>query len=421
VLCPFWPGGFVPGNAPLATTAFYALFNPDYSFNSICTAGGINAQSAALFAYPLLVGILSEQPDPPLTTSRVATVEFSFAENDSNYFLTPPAFVPPAGIAAASGVRPLFPFAANWVTSPKSGTAEFDIDRMRIGEIRALSQIYYTQRNRRRVQQDLTLKGGDPLNLLSFFAQMGGETQSFWLPANLKEANLTAPVAATDAVLNVDNPSALGANTFVCLNDGNNRVPLVVTAVAGNQWNLSGPVGTAFGQGTTNVESLILARFDAIKLTLNFIHSQFAGASLKLKELPWETAAVAGETIGQTMGPLPTTAMLYIFTLTTPGANTIYRFTNFERNLQDAQGNVYVSAPIENDDITDSPNLERQTVSIKTRNFAGNPLALLIPFQLEFPLEVQIFEADILPPDPLVGAGGEQIQGAGGEELDAPT
>lgn len=395
VLCPFWPAAFTPGDAPPVTTPNYVLFGPGRTFNSIVAAANIGAQSPTLSAFPLLVGILTKTPEVPLTTSRVSEIQFEFSENDPTNFLTPPAFVPPNGIAAASGVRPMFPFAANWVTPPDSGSAEYDIAREQIGEVRALSQVYYTQRNRRRIRQDLLLTNYDSLNLLSFFKSMGGEVQSFWLPANLKEANLTADVAAADTALNVDNPGAIGTNTFICLNDGTNRLPLVVQSVAGNQWNLSGAVGETFAAALTNLESLVLARFDSLKLSLNFIHSRLAKTTISFKELPWETAAVAGETIGTTMGPLPTTAMLYVFTLTTPGANVISRYTNFERDLTDGNGNVYTSAPIENDVITDAPNLERQGVSVKSRNFPGNPMALVLPFQLEFPLLLDIYEADV--------------------------
>jgi hypothetical protein len=392
VLCPFWPAGFAAGTAPQITAQYYALFNADGSFAAIQPAAAL---PFALTAYPLLVGILHDAPDPELFSMSSASVNFDFAENDNAYFVTPAAFVPPAGIAAASGVRPLFPWRANWTSSPKSGGAEVDIDRQQIGQQRALSQIYYTQRNRRRISQSFTLTGFDGLNLLAFFVSLGGETNSFWLPTSLIEASLTAGVASGAAALTVDQPAAIGTNTFILLDDGTNRVPLSVASVAGNNWNLTAAPVLAFAAGTTNVESLVLARFDALKLSLKFTSPQHVDADLKFKELPWETAAVAGETIGTTMGPLPTTAMLYVFTLTTPGANTVYRFTNFERNLTDANGNLYTSAPIENDDITDAPNLERQNVTVKTRNFAGNPLALLIPFQLEFPLMLDISEGNV--------------------------
>lgn len=397
VLCPFWPGRFAPGSTPPATTAFYVLFNADNrTYNSIVAAAVIGAQSPALIAYPLLVGILSDIPDVPLLTSDDTAVQFHFADNDNTYLFTPPAYVAPAGIDDGSGnVRPMFPFAANWVTSPHSGDSEYDIARTQIGETRALSQVYYTQRNRRRLQQSLTLNGSDPLNLLSFFVQTVGQVENFWLPSNLKEAWLTANVGAADTALHVDNGAALGTNTFICLNNGATRLPLVVSGVVGNQWNLSGAVGQAFSQLNTNIESLVLARFDATKITLSFVTATYARVTLKFKELPWETSAVAGEVLDTTMGALPTTAMLYTFTLTTPGANTVWRFTNFERNLTDGGANVYTSAPIENEDITDSPNLERQSVNVKTRNFSGNPLALLIPFQIEFPMEISIAEGNV--------------------------
>ncbi|MBU6409386.1 MAG: phage BR0599 family protein, partial [Verrucomicrobia bacterium] len=237
------------------------------------------------------------------------------------------------------------------------------------------------------------------LNLLSFFSQMGGEQNSFWLPANLAECRLTEDVLPTDDSLAVDNGLELGNNTFIALNDGINRAPLIVTGVQPDKIVLSGPVGQVFGANDTQVESLVLARFDALKLTLNFVHSQLARCQVRFKELPWETGAVAGETIGETMGSLPTTAMLYVFTETTPAGATTWRFTNFERDLSDG-ANEYTSAAMQNDAITDAPNLERQSVNIKSRNFAGNPMALLLPFQLEFPLTVAIYEADLAENEP---------------------
>ena len=393
VLCPFWPGRFEPGTQPTCTAANYVLLDDSGSAPSLQPASALGAGFART-AYPLLVGILPEIPDPDLQNDAVASVDFHFAENDV-YVLTPPAFTPPAGISAASGVRPLFPYGAEWSSTPHSGAAEVDIKRDQIGEYRQLASVYYNQRGRRRLQQAFTLTNTEPFNLLSFFVSMGGEQSAFWLPGSLSEAVLVDNVLSTDTTLTVDNGATLSGNTFIMLDDGTNRVPLVVASVSGNVWTLTGAVGTAFGANVTRIETLVLARFDALKLSLKFVTPTVCQVQVKYKELPWETAAVAGETIGTTMGSLPTTAMLYVFTLTTPGGSTVYYFTNFERNLTDAGSNVYLTAPIENEDIIETPTLERQSVAIKTRNFAGNPLALLVPFQLEWPLEVAIYEADV--------------------------
>ncbi len=393
VLCPFWPGRFEAGALPTCTAAYYVLLDDSGTAPSIQPASALGTGFSRP-AYPLLFGILPEIPDPDLQTDAVASVDFHFAENDA-YVLTPPTFAAPDGIAAASGVRPLFPYGAEWTNTPHSGATEVDIARTQIGEYRQLASVYYTQRGRRRLQQAFSLTGTEAFNLLSFFTSMGGEQNSFWLPGSLSEAVLTADVLSTDTTLTVDNGAALNGNTFIFLDDGNHRVICTVQSVAANVWTLTAAVGTAFGKGITRIETLVLARFDALKLTLRFVSPSFCQVQAKFKELPWETAAVAGETIGTTLGPLPTTAILYVFTLTTPGANVVYYLTNFERNLTDGSGNVYTSAPIENEDILETPSLERQSVAIKTRNFAGNPLALLVPFQLEWPLEVAIYEADV--------------------------
>jgi len=398
VLCPLWPAGFTAVASAPVTAAWYAVFNADGSFNSITAAAGLQTLLASLqyaTAYPLMVGILKDTPKPTMITDTLCSVDFDFADSD-NYPLTPAAFAAPNGLTAAGGVRPLFPFDAEWSTVPVTGGSEVDIDRQQLGNLRTLATVYYSQRHRRKVTQSFKLQNNDAFNLLRFFSDMGGETNNFWLGAAVSEAALTANVAAAATTLTVDNGAALGTNSFVLLNDNIQRVPLVVSNVAGDVWNLAAAPGAAFGMATTRIESLVLTRFDDLKLELNFSRPDLASATLKFCELPWETNAVAGETYGTTMGALPITAMLYTFTQTTPAGSTIWRFTNFERDLTDANGNVYSSRPIENEDIADVPNLERQNCTVKTRNFTGNPLALLIPFQLEFPLMVDIAEGSVV-------------------------
>lgn len=414
VLCPLWVAGFAAGDSPVASASYYALFDADGSFDSIQPP---SALPFAKIAYPLLVGRLTESPSPSLESSAFASAKFSFTENDNDFYLTPPVFNAPTGITAASGVRPLFPFAANWVSAPQSGGAETDILWQQIGEGRAMSSVYYNQRNRRRVRQDLVLSGLDGLNLLSFFAQMGGEVESFWLPANLKETFLAADVSASDTTLSVVNGDQLGSNSFISLRDSTRRVLLAVQTGGASTWTLTAPVGADFTAAVTDIESLVLARFDALKLTLTFSAPNWCQCTASFKELPWETAAVSGETIGSTMGPLPTTAMLYTFHQVTPSGTNYWRYTNFERDLTDGDGNVYSGAAIENDDITDSPNLERQSVTVKMRNCAGCPLALLIPFALEFPLMLDIAECDVTGDPTLHGPGGDAIEGVAGDVI----
>ena len=392
VLCPFWPAGFIAGGTPLVTAAYYATFNADGSFNSIQPA---SALPFALFAYPLMVGILGDKMNPTLLAGGVLSVDYEFADN-GNYPLAPAAFAPPAGLTATggAGARPLFPFLADWSTLPHSGVSEQDITRKQIGALRTLATAYYTQRGRRTVEQAFTLQNADAFNLLRFFADMGGEQNNFWLGACLNEANLTGNVASGATSLTVDNGAARGSNSFVLLGNGVVRVPLVVSSVAGNTWNLLAAPGTAFSAGATTIESLVLARFDALKLVLNFSSPTLADCSVKFKELPWETNAVAGETYGTTMGALPATATFFQFTMTTPSGVTTWYFTSYERNLSDGT-HTWLSAPMEFDAINETADLKRNDTTITSRNFTGNPLALLFPLALEWPLMIQIFEGDI--------------------------
>jgi hypothetical protein len=344
-----------------------------------------------------MVGSLVNINPPTMLSGGNLQMDYEFAEN-GNYPLTPAAFAPPAGLTATggAGARPLFPFIPDWQTRPHSGDSEQDITRKQIGALRTLAAQYFTQRGRRKVQQYFTLKDGDAFNLLRFFADAGGEQNNFWLGAALNEANLAANLGAAAVAMTVDNGAALGTNAFILLGDGANRVPLVVDSVVGNVWNLHAAPGVDFKAGLTRIESLVLARFDLLKMTLDFISPALATAQISFKELPWETNAVAGETYGTTMGALPVTASFFKFTQTTPSGATTWYFTGYERDLSDG-ANDWLSAPMEYDGITETADLKRNETKITARNFTGNPLSLLFPLALEWPLMVEIFEGDVTP------------------------
>jgi hypothetical protein len=393
VLCPFWPGQFAAGTLPVVTGAWYVLLDDSGAAPSVQPAAAL---PFARTAYPLMLGRLLEIPQPDLPHDQLAKVDYHFADQDIYPLTFPvPAQVNGLNAAGGAGVRPLFPWDNDWSTDPVSGESEQDVDWRQLGELRQMSSAYYTQKGRRKFSQYFKLLNNDGVNFLGFFASMGGEQNNFWIGASLSEATLTANVAAAAMALQVDNGANLGTNSFVLLNDNINRVPVAVANVAGNTWNLVGPTGTVFGANTTRLESLVLGRFDTLKLTVNFYSAALADCKVNFKELPWETNAVAGETYGTTMGALPMTAILFVFSQVTPSGTTMWRLTNFERNLVDAGANTYLSAPIEFDNIVETAVLDRQSLELKSRNFAGNPLSLMVPLQLEWPLMLTIIEADL--------------------------
>jgi hypothetical protein len=389
ILCPLWWDQFAAGGSPTVTTDYYVLMGDG-------AAPAIQPSGAMPFgrpAYPMLVGILSDLPDPSLLTDELSTVDITFKENDV-YYVTFPAFVPPTGLGTINGTRPLFPFRPNWATPPRSGSASVEIDRQQIGQGRISADAFYAQPARRPTDQAFTLQNSEPWQLLRMFLDFRGVKERFWLPVGLAEARLTADVAAIDTALTVDNPTGRGTNTKLLIDDLTNRVPVTITGTAGSNWNLSGAVGTAFVKKDTRLESLILARFQSDRLSLSWESAQVAQCRCQFVELPWEAAAVAGEVDGTTIGEMATNAYLFHFSVAYPGAAQDWYFTGFERNLSDGS-NSFLTGHWEFDSITEADSLERQQCRLKSRTFVGNPLNLLIPFQLEWPLMVEVFECDV--------------------------
>jgi hypothetical protein len=389
ILCPLWLYQFDAGTSPTITTDYYVLMG-DGVAPAIQPSGSL---PFARPAYPLLVGRFDDVPDPSLLTDELASVDISFRENDV-YYVTLPAFVPPTGLATINGTRPLFPFRPNWATQPRNGSASVEMDRQSIGQGRISADAFYPQPSRRPGEQAFTLQGNEPWQLLRMFLDFRGVKERFWLPAGMAEARLAANVAAIDAALTVDNPTGRGSNTALLIDDLTNRVPVSITGTSGSNWNLAAPVGTAFIQKDTRLESLMLARFQADRLSLSWETQTLASCRCQFVELPWEAAALAGETDGATIGEMATNAYLFHFSVAYPGAAQDWYFTGFERNLSDGS-HSFLTGHWDFESITEGDSLERQQCRLKSRTFVGNPLNLLIPFQLEWPLIVEVFECDV--------------------------
>lgn len=392
VLCPFWPYGFAAGASPEIIADYYVLIG-DGSVPEIKTHAQL---PFARPAYPMLVGMLASRIDPALLTDETAPVEIDFVENDT-WSITLPEFFGPDGLTDGAGMRPLFPFRPNWASPPQSGAAEVEIDRRDIGPGRKKADTFFTQPSRRRVTHAFTLTEDEPWQLLQMFKDHRGGLDSFWLPAGISDTRLTFDTDPGDGFLIVDDAAARGDNKYFVLDDLTQRTPFRVDSNSDPvTWIIGDPVflGAIYRAGQARIESLILARFERASITLRFENQDVASCSIEFIELPWEEEAVSGETFGLHMGSLPTCAYLYRFTIPYPSASTVYRFTNFERDLTNG-GNTYTKGHWSHESIIETAILERHQTSIHSRNFAGNPLALLIPFALEWPLQVEIIEVDV--------------------------
>jgi len=400
VLCPLWPAAVAPGATPLIASEWYLPYDIDNGELPIIPASALAAQT--INCYPLMVGKLQKIADPQMLAQDVLTLTFEFVENSASTILTWPAFAPATSVAAANGPRPIWPWRADWAIAPKGGAAEVQIESQQIGQGRVLSDAYYNQTGRRRSVQNFTLTDTDIWDLLSFFAQVGNLTENFWLPTELDMGiGLVNDANAGDATITVQPDSIPGEDFiddfFFILDDLDSRQLVKLTGGSGSPlvMNISPALANAFAATETRITPAMLARLDETKITVSFAAADVATVQLHFKEVPMELAGASAETIGTTMGPLVMRAWLYVFTVKYPGATQTWYFTSFERQLTDASENNYLPQPFENEPITETATIERQSVSIKSRNFTGNPLALMVPFDLEWPLLIQIYEADV--------------------------
>lgn len=389
VLCPLWPAEFAAGTTPACATDYYYVPGDP--------AGPVRPSSALPFtrtAYPLLIGRFAMRPTPQLLHGEAARVMIRWEEDDAvSTGIAPGAFTTPGGLPdASSEVRPLFPFAPNWNVEPGAGGSEIELESQEIGQGRAIPKAFYAQPAKRIVEQVFLLADDQPWQFLRFFKDE--LVSPFWVPSGLSEVRLTADVESQDNALTVDDPASLGGNAYVVLDDLLERVPLHVTGTSGNDLTLEQAVGTAFSKELTRVESLMLGTFDQRAAVLAFMRPGVCTVELRFHESPWEVAGASGEVAGDTMGALNVTAFLYVFSVAYPGATQYWRFTNYERSLTYA-ANPYLSKPIDHGSLLEYLGLDRVALSLRARHFTGNPLSLMVPFTLEWPLVLDIYECTV--------------------------
>ena len=145
----------------------------------------------------------------------------------------------------------------------------------------------------------------------------------------------------------------------------------------------------------TYLAPLLLCRWDATELDVEWTHGGFATAKTKLREVPAEYAPATGETRGTTLGALPTRALLYLFTQTLGAHVSTWRYTSFRQDLSDGT-NTWATADFAHDALRRSLNLERDEVALTSRIFTGNPLLPFISLNAEARLAIEILEADVV-------------------------
>lgn len=395
ILLPLWVAKRAPGASHPVSANVWLVTQPGSAPAMYDTASIPGGLPATAWIVPIMVGYLTQWPDMQHVTSELAMVDVSFSENSNTDFLTLSAYTPPAGITVAGITPSLFPWRPNHATVPRGQGAQVTIDRTKIGEGRATSDTYFSQLSVRPEFRAFTFADDEPWQFFRYFLDSRAGKASMWLPGTMAETRLTADVSSGHTTLVVQVANNIGSNSFLVLDDRTNRAPVKVLNKSGTNINLTASVGTAFNADQTQLFPLQLSRIASGNVTLKFEHDTLASTELRFVEVPWETVSPGGETIGSTFGALPDSAYLYAFTINIPGNVQTFYYTDYRGSVT-YSGNTYVPKPIEHGDIRIALGLDRQTVQIKSRTFTNNPLNQILPFSLEYPLMLSIYEVDVV-------------------------
>ncbi len=323
---------------------------------------------------PVLIGRLNS-PRLNWIDTDLAVLPVDFVENSGPDFA-----VTPKAVAFTEGPLPsdawstgpaLCPFAVDFDT--EAHEIRVEVIRDRIGFRREDAETFYEQTPAEVVEPGFT-ETGDPGRVLAFFLRHGAG-RAFWLAGNTAAAVLTANVDAADTELQVGDTHAVQEGDRLVAIAGRTPVAFAqVDAVDPDTVTLTGAIGADLDRRTAFLARLRLVRFDRPRLTVNWIDQRILSFRIPARTVPEEVAPADDETLGATLGALPTRVYLYEFTRDYGNGNeAVVRWTSFERDVE-WNGQTWLSRPITHGDIRRSLNLERESVELTTLLTEDNPL-----------------------------------------------
>ncbi|MCW5558123.1 MAG: hypothetical protein KIT22_09880, partial [Verrucomicrobiae bacterium] len=232
--------------------------------------------------------------------------------------------IPPSGYDTAPRLLPVRPD----LSTPPSQAITLKVERTETGFRRQRPAEFYPQAPARTERLDFLLDGGGVGSLLAFLRDHAGRGSAFWWPSETAATQLTSAVAASDDTLFVTDVGLLAAGDYVALR-GATMVFRRVIGVGVGTVSLHAIVGVDLSEFTL-VTPLLLVRLEQPKVTLEWTHPEMARTSLSVREVPAEYVPGADETVGETLGALPTRCYLYDFTRDHGGVWLHDRFTSYE-------------------------------------------------------------------------------------------
>jgi hypothetical protein len=398
ILVPLWPHAYrVSGGSPTITAGLVVAYTADFA------SFAINPGSFAGYTYvcPLIYGRFSRPPRLASATDGWVFAEITVEEDAPvSLGLTIPGGILPADVtfANAGGVSaPVFPFVPDWSSPPQPAFAVTDVDREQVGPGRLKASTFYPQVPEQIQSADFAGIGAtEAAQILAWWIRRGGSSDAHWVATNQSLWHLAANASAgaTSFTLTLDTAApAIGA----CLALNGAVTEFVrVTNVVGAVVTISAPLVNSWDKSVCRVSPAMLARHTGEALEISYSPAGWvAHYQLSWREVAAEFATPGGETVGTTVGRLPSDAWFFQIDLDYNGAIASTYLTNWESGGVTIMGQTWVYNACDFDRLTQSDDLEDDSCTFSLRWFAGCPWENWKPGVLAARGFLTIYRADV--------------------------
>jgi hypothetical protein len=402
VLLPFWPaaGKWSDRGAAAISGGLMVAYKADWSQWALYGPGAEPGwPQAADQVVPVLWGRLESKAVEWVTPSRLQFSVDHVEQGPANYALEPAAqaFASGPALAGYASAPPVLPFAINFADNLK---ADFVVSILReqVGFTREPAQTFYPQAVARQVENQHFLETqSDAGSMLQWFLQNGGG-QAFWCADWVQATCLAGDIAGGQTVLQVTDMS-VAVGDYLRFSSSSGFASGLVSEVGvdgmGKPTITMATAPGAFAGGDTVVSHLLLAKFARPAVTLQWSSRDYATVLLPIQEVPPEYAPPVDETLGVTIGLLPTRIYLYEFSCMLAGSLMTVYFTSYESDVNYG-GNIYVHARMGHGEITSGMAVDSNELEILSDIFAGNPMLALANLTQESPLFLAVLSADLV-------------------------
>ena len=397
VIFPFWPGVVEWGNraSRQITGGLYIVWKRDWSTWELYEGTEPSWPANGDLVAPALWGRFEDRALNWISAT-LCTLSLSFVDDGpaewaisaASAFLTDGP-LPPSGYSTAPK---LFPLRADF----SDGVAESFtsvIIRNEDGFTRGPYTTVYDQTNAEEVETShVAVDSG--VGALMYFWTIHAGGAPFWMPRWTMSAKIASAIGAADTVINVASGHSIQSGDYVAFcSPGATPICKRVTAKTSTTITVNSAVG-AIDFEDYFISRCLLSRCGSQRLSVTFDSPVIATLSFPVREVPEEYAAAAGETIGTTIGALPTLAYLYDFSRVLDGSTFHDRVTSYEADLTYG-GNTYTSTPISHGDISSGLSLDFDELEVSTRTLAITSIQKMVTLQAASPVKLTVTQVDV--------------------------